>query len=177
MVEWVDRHDRVIAVVTRRRVRAENLRHRSVAIAVLDSAGRLVVHRRSDTKDLAPGWWDICAGGVIGVGESAHDAAVRELAEELGIEDAALEPLGTEHYDGSMSREICHVFLTFHDGPYRFVDGEITEVRRVGPGELIELASVERFAPGSIEIVLPHLDGFEPPPERPQPGDATPRDQ
>ena len=91
LVEHVDLRGRVIEVVTRSRMRAENLRHRSVAIIVTGSDGRLLVHRRADDKDLYPGWWDIAAGGVVGAGEDHDSAAARELAEELGVTGVALD--------------------------------------------------------------------------------------
>ena len=67
-------------------MRAENLRHRSVAIIVTSSDGRLLVHRRADHKDVFPGLWDLAAGGVVAPGETYELAAERELAEELGID-------------------------------------------------------------------------------------------
>lgn len=79
-------------VVPRWRMRAENLRHRSTAIVVLSTDGRLLVHRRADTKDLLPGWWDVCAGGVVTFGETYDESAARELAEELGVVGVTLQP-------------------------------------------------------------------------------------
>ena len=69
LVEIVDEDDRVVEVVTRRRMRAENLRHRAVFVAVVASDGRVLIQRRSDKKDVWPGRWDLGAGGVVGVGE------------------------------------------------------------------------------------------------------------
>lgn len=155
-VEWIDAEGRVIEIVTRRRMRAENLRHRSVGIVVLSSDGRLLAHRRAATKDLHPGWWDVMAGGVVAAGEADDAAAERELAEELGIEDASLEPMGVGRWDDADSREICRLYRTVHDGPYRFADGEVAEARLVAPEELQQLLGRERFLPGSIAM----LGGF-----------------
>lgn len=156
-MEWIDPDGRVLGVVSRRRMRAENLRHRSVGIVVLSSDGRLLVHRRSDTKDLRPGWWDVMAGGVVAVGETDDVAAERELAEELGIEDVVLEPLGTGRWDDVDSMEVCALYRAVHDGPYRFADGEVAEARLVTPTELALLRSTERFLPGSLAMVDEHL--------------------
>ena len=51
------------------------------------------MHRRAEWKDVYPGYWDVCFGGVLGAGEAWDDAAHRELQEEAGI-DAPLELLG-----------------------------------------------------------------------------------
>jgi isopentenyldiphosphate isomerase len=164
LVEIVDASDRVIEVVTRARMRAENLRHRSVAVAVFATDGRLLVHRRSDAKDVWPGRWDVCVGGVLAVCESYGDAAARELAEEIGIEvDQAARPLrhvADGRYDDDDVRTIARLYVIEHDGPYHFADGEVTEARLVTPGDLRILAARETFLPDSWTLALPHLGAF-----------------
>jgi isopentenyldiphosphate isomerase len=160
LVEHVDADGAVIEVVPRSRMRRQNLRHRSVAVIVTNSRGELLVHRRADDKDVFPEWWDLAAGGVVGVGETYAAAAVRELAEELGIEaDPVFVTSG--HHEDTHAREICHVFRVVHAGPFRFDDGEITEGRFVMPHELAELLDHERFVPGSVRMIGPYIDGFE----------------
>jgi 8-oxo-dGTP pyrophosphatase MutT (NUDIX family) len=85
MVEEVDSLGTVLRLVTRRQMRAETLWHRAVFIVVRSSSGDVLVHRRADTKDVWPGWWDVAVGGVVSPGESWEVAAQRELAEELGV--------------------------------------------------------------------------------------------
>ncbi|HTH04226.1 MAG TPA: NUDIX domain-containing protein, partial [Ilumatobacteraceae bacterium] len=159
-VEHVDADDQVIEVVSRGRMRRENLRHRSVAVVVTNSRGELLVHRRADDKDVFAGWWDLAAGGVVGVGESYADAATRELAEELGVTVADPTFVTSGHHDDEHAREICHVFRVVHDGPFRFDDGEVTEARFVTPSELAALIASERFLPGSMRMIGPFIDGF-----------------
>jgi len=159
LVEWVDEGDRLIDVVPRSRMRAENLRHRSVAVIVTTSNGRLVVQRRADTKDLSPGWWDIGAGGVVTAGERRDDSARRELYEELGVE-AAPHFIGIGHHDDDYSKEICHIYAVVHDGPFRPVDGEASEIRAVTASEFTALSARVEFLPGSVALLLPHVPGF-----------------
>jgi isopentenyldiphosphate isomerase len=158
-VEWVDEDDRIIAVVARSRIRAENLRHRSVAVIVTTRDGCLVVQRRADTKDLFPGWWDIGAGGVVTAGEERVESARRELHEELGVE-AELRFVGIGRHDDEFSREICHIYAATHDGPFHPVDGEAVEIRAVTPSEFTELSAQAAFLPGSLALLLPHVCGF-----------------
>ena len=157
LVEWIDETGAVLDVVTRRRMRAENLRHRSVGILVYSTDGRLLVHRRADTKDLRPGWWDVMAGGVVAAGENDLDAAERELAEELGITGVPLLPLGVGRWDDVDSIEICRLYRVVHDGPYRFADGEVAEAHLVTPTELARLSESEPFLPGSLAMLDEHL--------------------
>ena len=59
----VDDENVPVGEAPRRRMRAENLPHRATYVFVLDSDGRLLVQRRTDTKDLFPGYYDLAAGG------------------------------------------------------------------------------------------------------------------
>jgi len=157
LVDIVDDHDRVITTVTRREMRAKRLLHRSVGIAVMSADGRLLVHRRSTLKDVWPGWWDIAAGGVVLGGETYEQAAVRELAEELGVVGAELEYIGSGRFVDDNVAEICRGYRVVHDGPFAFDDGEVVEVRWVTFAELEEMRSAHRFLPDSITLLLPLL--------------------
>jgi isopentenyldiphosphate isomerase/uncharacterized protein YqgV (UPF0045/DUF77 family) len=165
LVEWLDDTGAVIEVVARSRMRAENLLHRSVAVVVQSSDGRLLVHQRSATKDLWPSWWDITAGGVVTAGESVADSARRELAEEIGIhieaDDADLEWLATDRFDGDDSRELCDLYRVVHDGPYTFTDGEVEQALLVTPAEFADMVGRLPFLP-SIAMVLPYVPGYDP---------------
>ncbi|MFM2079078.1 MAG: hypothetical protein RJA49_2968 [Actinomycetota bacterium] len=158
LVDVVDDDDQVIATVTRGEMRARRLQHRAVSIAVLGSDGRLLVHRRADTKDVWPGMWDLAAGGVVAAGEGYEDAARRELAEELGVEVNELTSLGEGRFADDAVALIGRGFVCVHDGPFTFTDGEIAEVRWVDRADLDRLMSVQRFVPDNVALLLPLLD-------------------
>ena len=158
LVDVVDDDDHVVATVTRARMRAERLQHRAVSIAVLGTDGRLLVHRRADTKDVWPGMWDIAAGGVVAAGEDYDTAARRELGEELGIAAGVLVHLGAGRYVDEAVAMLGRGYLTVHDGPFTFTDGEIAEVRWVDRAALAALMDSERFVPDNVALLLPLLD-------------------
>lgn len=157
MVDEVDDDDRVIATVTRAEMRARRLQHRAVSIAVLGSDGRLLVHRRADTKDVWPGMWDLAAGGVVAAGETYEDAARRELAEELGVHVGEMECLGEGRFADEAVALIGRGYRCVHDGPFAFTDGEIAEVRWVDRAALDALMATERFVPDNVALLLPLL--------------------
>jgi len=63
------------------------------AVALIDIDGRVLLTRRPEGKAMA-GLWEF-PGGKIEPGESPEAAAIRELAEELGIDtvESCLAPL------------------------------------------------------------------------------------
>lgn len=162
MVEEVDMLGNVLRLVTRRQMRAERLGHRSVFIAVVSESGDLLVHRRAETKDLWPGWWDVAVGGVIAPGEGDDVAAARELAEELGVRGAPLEKIGTGAYQDSVVRLVGTIYRCRTDGPFSFADEEITEAHWVSPHELSEWLRAKSFLPDSVALVLPLIRGVSP---------------
>jgi isopentenyldiphosphate isomerase len=117
LVDVVDEDDRVLRQVTRAEMRRDNLLHRVVAIACLDSAGRIYLHRRTHTKDLFPGLYDVFTAGCVAAGESYAEAARRELAEELGIVGPEPVPLFRHRYEGAETRSHTQVFRVLWDGP------------------------------------------------------------
>ena len=52
LVDVVDENDQVVGVVSRAEMRASRLRHRTAFVLVVSSDGRVLVHRRSDAKDV-----------------------------------------------------------------------------------------------------------------------------
>ena len=161
LVDVVDEFDQVIQVVPRRVMRADHLRHRAVFIAILDGAGRLLVHRRSPHKDVWPSWCDIAVGGVVGTGESYLEAAHRELAEEVGVSTARLEELDlgeSRSYDDDQVSLMARCFVVTSQGPFTFDDGEVVEAWWVHRDGLDDLLRRERFLPDSLALLLPLID-------------------
>jgi isopentenyldiphosphate isomerase len=157
LVEWVDGDGRVLGIVSRSRVRAENLRHRSVFVVVRSAADEVLVHRRAAWKDVWAGHWDLAAGGVCAVGEPWGAAARRELAEELGVEVIDVTELGAFAYEDRQVAELARVYEVRHDGPFRFDDGEVTEVAWVPLGELDAWMADRAVCPDSATGVRPLL--------------------
>ena len=161
LVDVVDEFDNVIQVVPRRVMRADRLRHRAVFIAVVDGAGRLLVHRRSPHKDVWPSWCDIAVGGVVGAGENYIDAAHRELAEEIGVSTATLEEIDlgeSRTYEDDQVSLMARCYVVTSSGPFTFDDGEVVEAWWVHRDGLDDLLRRERFLPDSLKLLLPLID-------------------
>lgn len=162
-VEDVDSDGLVRRTIPRWQMREENALHRSVYIAVVCVVGSqvcLVVHRRSTTKDVNPGLWDVAFGGVCGVGESPGQAARRELEEEAGIGGVELTSLGTGLYEDSKNRVLGTVFLARYQGELIFVDGEVIDSRRVRVEQIDDWVSSTPVCLDSVSLVLPRVRAY-----------------
>lgn len=162
-VDVVDTDDRVVRTVSRPEMRRDRLRHRAVFVAVLDGAGRILVHRRSESKDVWPGWLDIAVGGVVTSGESYEQAVRRELAEEIGVSD--VEPVEVDGgriqvYDDADVSLVGRCFVVTTSGPFVFADGEVSDAWWVTRDEFEELRRRERFLPDSLALLLPLLSDW-----------------
>lgn len=157
MVEEIDMAGNVLQLVSRHQMRAEQLCHRSVFIAIVSEKGDLLVHQRAESKDIWPGWWDVAVGGVVGPGETWDVAAAREVREELGIEGEPLEFLGSGAYRDDDVQLVAATFLCRTEGPFTFADGEITQAHWVSRAEIPVWLQGKQFLPDSVALVLARL--------------------
>lgn len=93
MLDVVDAQDQVVGCASRAEIHRRGWRHRAVHILLSHPDGRVFLQRRSKNKDCSPGLWDTSAAGHVDRGEDYLTAAIRELAEELSISGATLNPL------------------------------------------------------------------------------------
>ena len=165
LVEVVDEDGRVLRLVTRAAMRAGNLRHRSVGVVVVTADGELVAHRRAAWKDVWPGRWDVCFGGVAAVGETWAEAAARELAEEAGVAVAPedLRVLGDGDYADADMNALSRIFLAVHDGPFTPADGEVVELVRVPLADLDAWLAGRSLCADSESVVVPLVRRLAPP--------------
>lgn len=142
-------------VVTRREMRARNLRHAATAVVVRNTAGEVYVHRRTDTKDVFPGRYDFAAGGVLQVGEDPYDAAVREAEEELGVAGVPLTGLGEADYADDHTSYHAFCFTCVYDGPITWQPEEVAWGAWVTVAELGAMVAAEEFVPDTLALLWP----------------------
>ena len=86
------------------------------------------------------------------MGETWHDAAVRELREEAGV----LAEL-TDHGDVAFEAEgvalIGRLYSCRHDGPFRFDDGEVTDTAWVALDELAGFVAANTVPDDSAALI------------------------
>lgn len=161
LVDVVDDADRVVGQATRHDVRRKNLRHRSVYVLVFNSAGQLFTHRRTLTKDIFPGHWDVAAGGVLNAGEDYDEGAQRELREELGVDGVTLRRLFPLRYDDAQNRVAGMVYSCTADGPFRLQTSEIGEGMWMDLDVLLDRTQRDPFCPDGLEALRLYLAKLE----------------
>ena len=121
--------------------------HRAAHVLVFDNEGRLLLQLRSKDKDIQPGKWDTSVGGHLAVGESYEEAALRETSEELGITGVKLNYLYDYPLRNNVESENIRSFYINYDGPVKFQEEEIDEVRHWGMGEVKRALGTGIFTP------------------------------
>jgi 8-oxo-dGTP pyrophosphatase MutT (NUDIX family) len=151
MVAIVDAEtNRVTGAASRAEMRRLGLPHRATYIFVFDAAGNLYVQHRTMTKDVYPGYWDLCAGGVVLAGESYEESAARELEEEMGIAGVELEPWFDFYFEDQGTRAWGRAFGCRYDGELTLQVEEVQSVERLSPSDVLSGVVNREFTPDSL---------------------------
>jgi isopentenyldiphosphate isomerase len=153
LVTIVDENNHEIDQVSRATMRARNLIHRATYILVFNSQGELFVQKRTATKDIYPGHYEIAAGGVVLAGESYELSAKRELKEELEIESNQLTHLFDHFYDDKNNRVWGRIFSCTYDGPMCLQEEEVESGHFMKTQDLLTMIENQPFCPDGIEVL------------------------
>ncbi|WP_137820387.1 MULTISPECIES: NUDIX hydrolase [unclassified Pseudomonas] len=156
-VAWVDEADRPLGGMPRLELRRRGLIGRGTYILLFNSAGELCVHRRTLSKALYPGYWDVAAGGMVLEGESYAESAARELEEELGVAGVPLIEHAHFFYDAPESRLWCTAFSAVADGPLRLQPEEVLEACFLPVAEVLAQTREKPYCPDSLAALQRYL--------------------
>jgi 8-oxo-dGTP pyrophosphatase MutT (NUDIX family) len=151
LVDVVDEANEVVGSVSRRELRARNLLHRCTYVFVISPAGELYVHLRTDTKDVYPGFYDVCAGGVNAAGESYETCAARELEEELGVRSTPMFRF-THRYSGPSGCVLGGVFDVVWGGAIVWQPEEVAWGAFLPLPQVDAMIARESFCPDGVEV-------------------------
>ena len=134
-VLYVNSNDEVIGADTRENITSKKFTRRIVRVIFVDRDDKLLIQKRSSTKNIFPLTYDQSVGGHVAEGEDYLNAAIRESREELGIDikEKDLKEIGhfycEEIYDGVIYREFNKLYVCRYKGEkLKFSKEEITEV-------------------------------------------------
>ncbi len=133
----------------------------AIVALINDQEAKFLVGKRPMDKKNYPGWWEF-PGGKVEAGETAAQAAVREMAEEVGvvIQPKDLIALGETVHDYPELEEtgikvFCTVFAC-HRWTGSPVSNEGQELAWVHPNELSQYQIVPGDVP-RLPLVCKHM--------------------
>ena len=129
-LEIVNKQNEVIGIRLRSEVHGNpDLMHRVVHVLVVNGDGKILLQKRSQNKDVAPGRWDTSVGGHVGVGEDLLTSSKREMHEEIGIAGPEPEYLYTYIHSNSYETELVTTYRCTCEDGFSFNRDEIDEIR------------------------------------------------
>ncbi len=129
-LEIVDVNGEVVGSAPRSKVHGDpSLVHRVVHVLVLNQEGEILLQKRSENKDVAPGRWDTSVGGHVGIGEDLISSSMREMYEELDVTGDEVEYLYSYMHSNAYETELVTTFRHVYDGEFCFNHEEIDEIR------------------------------------------------
>ncbi len=154
----VDRENKVTGSAPRYVMRRDGLIHRATYILVFSSAGDLFVHQRTFNKDIFPGFYDLCVGGVVTAGESYEESAARELLEEIGIRDTPLNAHFDFYGEHDNQKVWGRVFSCVSDGPFLLQAEEVISGAFYSVEEALSLTLTNACTPDSVYVLKRYLE-------------------
>jgi 8-oxo-dGTP pyrophosphatase MutT (NUDIX family) len=153
----VDLENNETGSAPRHEMRTKGLPHRATYILVFNNSDELFVQKRTKTKDIYPGYYDIAAGGVVLAGESYDESAGRELEEELGIRSAELTAHFTFLYEDGTNKVWGRVYSCTYGGPLILQAEEVESGFFMPAQEVLALSEKEPFTPDGIYVLKRYL--------------------
>lgn len=122
-LDIVDENDNVIGRDTRENIWKKGLQQkvRGVNIFIFNKEGKLLLPKRSMNREIFPGCFDFSCGGYVRSGEDYYEAAIRELKEELDLENIKLVEIGKLTPKDGVSC-FLKIYQTIYDGKIRNYD-------------------------------------------------------
>ena len=158
IVAIVDENNDIIDSLPRSVMRAQNLPHRACYILVFNSLHKIFVQKRTQSKDVYPGYYDIATGGVVLAGETYEESAKRELAEEIGAKNIPL----LKHFDFFHQDSHCRVwgrvFSCIYDGKIVLQKEEVESGDYYTIEEIMKLKDIKSFTPDGLYVLSRYLD-------------------
>ncbi len=155
MVDVIDEKGAFLRTVSRKEAKEKGLLHKTVYVVITDYFGKFLVQKRSMSKDVFPGYWDLGVSETVLAGESYEEAAVRGLAEEIGVSGFSINELSHLFdftYRSPSYNKISRVYKMMYNGKIELQVEEIDEIRHMTRQEVLDLISSGVFAEDGAAI-------------------------
>lgn len=148
----VNEKDQFVRKATRKEVRENALLHRAARVIIINNENKFLIQKRSKTKDINPGLWDMGIAETVSEGDSYESTAMRGLLEELGI--IRLSNIQMMHsvifklkYISQNHNVLCKVYLLTYSGKIELQAEEVDEAGFATSAEIKLLIENKQFSP------------------------------
>ncbi|ORM42117.1 putative nudix hydrolase [Babesia sp. Xinjiang] len=146
VVVMVDKDDNEIGTCTRKEMRQFNKWHRATSTIILANCEDPTIYYqvRDEQKDYCPGYYDLGFGGVVTIGESYLDCALRETREESGIDFTERDLIEVAYIARDDEHVRCHykLYVALYDSSKKALDPTQGEARCI---QTTKLADVDKL--------------------------------
>ena len=134
-VVLVDPSDTVLGLMEKQQAHVNGLLHRAFSVFLFNKNGEMLLQKRASSKYHSPNQWTNAVCSHPRENETYHDAAIRRLQEELGIETQLTEKfhfIYKADVGGNLwEHELDHVFVGQYEGQFNLNTEEVSEVRYI----------------------------------------------
>jgi len=121
--------------------------------------GDFLLTRRDLNKEIAPGLWEASAGGSALAGETAEEAAYREMFEETGLKAEKLEFVGNIVSEWSHSIFFSYVaYVSCDKNSFKLQEGETIDYKWVNLEGFFEFLESDEALKGHNERYKKYID-------------------
>lgn len=113
---------------------------RSIAIWIEDDNGNVLLQQRSLTKSTSPGKWSCAVEGTVEYGSTYDETAIRELTEEIGVQDMQLQRTKLAYYKadlGSRQAQGYKLVLNWAINKFTIQESEVKQLAWRSRNEVI----------------------------------------
>ena len=139
--------------VERNIVHEKGLFHREISVWILNEKNEFLIQKRASTKKNQPNKWALCAGH-IDAGETEIEAALREVEEEVGIQNLKADDFILYDIQKHVSKntndiinnhfKYCYILRTnLKENDFIIQKEELSEVKYITFEELFEKSEKE----------------------------------
>ena len=123
-------------------------------VCIFSPSGRMLVQKRSASKEIAPGCFDVSAGGFVQSGETVQEAVIREAAEEIGFSVSPDELEFTKCFPIYWALDDFFLARAKDEQlPTSLQKEEVDEVCWMGQDEILERIADETFVNYAPELI------------------------
>ena len=141
-------------VITRGDDIPKNLYHLVVHVCIFNAKNQMLIQQRQTFKKGWPNMWDITVGGSAMIGENSRQAAMREVAEELGlkIDLEKTPPVITKYFsEGFDDIYILEKEMDISDLKLQYE--EVQAIKWAGIEEILDMIGLKKFIPYDESLI------------------------